>query len=100
MDKPLDKAIRIVGSATKLATVLGVTKSAVGQWGEEGRRVPAEHCPGIEHATGHQVLCEELRPDIDWLVVRARLRPSADAARDSAGAKLECVGGGASGDGE
>ncbi|WP_150590745.1 helix-turn-helix domain-containing protein [Pandoraea eparura] len=93
MEKPLDKAIRIVGSATKLASALGVTKSAVGQWGEEGRRVPAEHCPEIERLTGHAVLCEELRPDIDWMVVKERLRPSPSVPQEGAGAAESSTGG-------
>ncbi|WP_372435356.1 transcriptional regulator [Pandoraea sputorum] len=99
MDKPLDKAIRIVGTATKLAAALGVSKSAVGQWSEAGRRVPAEHCPEIERLTNHQVLCEELRPDVDWMVVKERLRSRPDAAKDgegagraSSGASAEVVG--------
>ncbi|MEF3068017.1 helix-turn-helix domain-containing protein [Pandoraea apista] len=89
MDKPLDNAIRIVGSATKLASALGVTKSAVGQWGEEGRRVPAEHCPEIERLTGHAVLCEELRPDINWMVVKERLRNRPSVPIEGAGAESD-----------
>ncbi|MCV5533321.1 toxin YdaS, partial [Escherichia coli] len=31
---------------------------------------PAERCPAIERATRGEVLCEELRPDIDWSYLR------------------------------
>lgn len=31
-------------------------------------RVPAEHCPNVEQLTG--VRCEELRPDVNWGVLR------------------------------
>jgi DNA-binding transcriptional regulator YdaS (Cro superfamily) len=36
-------------------------------WKARGK-VPAEHCPAIERATG--VRCEELRPDVPWEVLR------------------------------
>lgn len=67
---PIDKAAAILGSQVALAAVLGVTKAAVGQWRDPDRRVPAEHCPAIERATGGAVRCEELRPDMDWAVLR------------------------------
>ena len=70
MTSPVDRAAEIVGTQALLATALGVSKSAVGQWKEEGRRVPAEHCPVIERLTGGAVRCEELRPDIEWHVLR------------------------------
>lgn len=72
---PIDRAAGIVGSQKALADALGVSKAAVGQWKDEGRRVPAEHCPQIERMTGGQVRCEELRPDVAWEV----LRPQTDA---------------------
>ncbi len=74
MDKhPIDKASDVVGSQAALASLLNVTRAAVGQWKDEGRRVPAEHCLVIERETrlrGTPVTCEELRPDMDWAVLR------------------------------
>lgn len=74
MDKhPIDKASDIVGSQASLAALLKVTRAAVGQWKDVGRRVPAEHCLVIERETrkrGAPVTCEELRPDMDWAVLR------------------------------
>lgn len=67
----LDRAISIVGSMQSLATQLGVTKGAVGQWKLPGRRIPAEHCPAIERLVARQVVCEDLRPDVDWSYIRA-----------------------------
>jgi DNA-binding transcriptional regulator YdaS (Cro superfamily) len=76
MDKdPLDKAADIVGSQSALAVSLGVTKSAVNQWKDEGRRVPAEKCPAIERLTKGAVRCEDLRPDVDWAVLREQVAP-------------------------
>ena len=69
---PLDRASEIVGSQTALAALLGVSKGAVSQWKEVGRRVPAEYCPLIERATAGQVRCEDLRPDVAWDVLRAQ----------------------------
>lgn len=69
---PIDEAAGIVGSQVALAAALGVTKAAVNQWKLEGRKVPAEHCPAIERATGGKVRCEALRPDVDWAQVRSQ----------------------------
>jgi DNA-binding transcriptional regulator YdaS (Cro superfamily) len=75
----LQKAIDIVGSATALANGLHITKGAVSQWRD--RKVPAEHCPSIERLTDGGVRCEDLRPDVDWSVLRhsinkrVRVRP-------------------------
>lgn len=70
MEHPIERAARVVGSQTALAAALKVTKAAVGQWKDAGRRVPAEHCPDIERLTGGQVRCEDLRPDVAWEVLR------------------------------
>ncbi len=67
---PVELAADMLGSQVALAEALGVTKAAVGQWKGEGRRVPAEHCPAIERITGGAVRCEQLRPDVDWAIIR------------------------------
>ncbi len=48
-------------------------------WKKRGR-VPAEHCPAIERATGGAVRCEDLRPDIEWGVLRAPPSAQQEAA--------------------
>jgi DNA-binding transcriptional regulator YdaS (Cro superfamily) len=68
---PIDVAAGIVGSQAALAVALGVTRAAVTQWKEVGRKTPAEHCPKIERLTGGKVTCEQLRDDIEWHVLRA-----------------------------
>lgn len=45
--------------------------ATVYQW-KQGR-VPADYCPDIEAITG--VLCEELRPDVNWSVLRTQNKP-------------------------
>lgn len=37
---------------------------------KQRQNVPAEYCPAIERATGGMVRCEELRPDVEWDVLR------------------------------
>jgi len=71
MNHPLDRAFEVLGSQVALANALGVTKAAVGQWRDPGRRVPAEHCPVIERLTDGAVRCEDLRPDVQWGVLRS-----------------------------
>ncbi len=67
------------GSASKLAFAIGgnVIRQHVEYWLKTGR-VPAEHCPAIEQATGGLVTCEELRPDVLWSVIRGN--PAIDLA--------------------
>lgn len=58
------------GSATKLAEAINAFSSDVSSWATGNRQVPAERCPEIEEATGGMVRCEELRPDVNWAVLR------------------------------
>lgn len=67
----LSVAVNVVGSQRELARRLGVTASAVNQCLTRGKPIPAAWCPKIEAMTGRKVLCEELRPDIQWGVLRA-----------------------------
>lgn len=83
---PIDRAAQIVGSQAALASVLGVTRAAVNQWKDEGRRVPAEHCPAIERATNGAVRCEEIRPDVAWDVLRLQAGQHAPEAAQQAAA--------------
>ncbi len=58
------------GRATALATAIGASPVLLSQWKTRTRAVPAERCPAIERATRGIVRCEEMRPDIDWAVLR------------------------------
>jgi DNA-binding transcriptional regulator YdaS (Cro superfamily) len=64
------KAVESMGGQVKLAKPVGVSASMVYQWVRGIRQVPAERCPSIEKATGGKVRCEDLRPDVDWSVLR------------------------------
>ncbi|HEX8610188.1 MAG TPA: helix-turn-helix domain-containing protein [Telluria sp.] len=69
-EEALDKAVSYVGTVQNMADHLGVTKGAISQWKQEGRRIPAEHCPAIERLTARGVRCEQMRPDVDWEYLR------------------------------
>jgi DNA-binding transcriptional regulator YdaS (Cro superfamily) len=66
----IEKAIRLVGTAADLGRMVNVSRAMVSQWLYRIRPVAAERCPAIERATNGQVRCEDLRPDIDWAVLR------------------------------
>jgi DNA-binding transcriptional regulator YdaS (Cro superfamily) len=71
MATAIEKAAKVLGSQAALGRVLNISRAAVCRWKKEA--IPAEHCPAIEQATGGQVRCEELRPDIPWGVLRGTL---------------------------
>jgi DNA-binding transcriptional regulator YdaS (Cro superfamily) len=70
----LRRAADVVGGQAALASILGfANRTGVWPWFNTDRKVPAEYCPAIERATkakGQPVLCEELRPDVEWGVLR------------------------------
>ncbi len=66
---PILKAAEIIGSQVALASMLGTSKQNISSW-IRNSRIPAEYCPDIERLTNGQVSCEELRPDINWSVLR------------------------------
>lgn len=66
----ISTAAELVGGVSALARLLGVTPSAVHQWLRGQRPVPAERCPAIERLTLRAVTCEQLRPDVEWSVLR------------------------------
>jgi DNA-binding transcriptional regulator YdaS (Cro superfamily) len=71
---PIKRACEIAGGISKMARALGVKPPTVAQWVTDRdslrRQVPAERCPSIERATNGAVRCEDLRPDVDWAVLR------------------------------
>lgn len=85
MKHPIDVAADLLGSQAALATALGVTRAAVTQWKDDGRRTPAEHCPLIERLTNGIVTCEQLRPDMAWGVIRGSVAaPKEDISKPAA----------------
>lgn len=76
--KALQRAAAVLGGQAAMASVLGYgDRRAVWAWFNTDRRFPAEHCPAIERATrerGQPVVCEELRPDVAWDVLREQAK--------------------------
>ena len=66
----IEKAIKIAGTASDLARGIRVPIQSVTFWRKGERRVPADYCPAIEEFTNGQVRCEDLRPDVNWGVLR------------------------------
>lgn len=70
----LDRAAKVLGGQAAMAKLLGY-KDRRGVWPyfHTDRPFPPEHCPVVERATrekGDPVICEELRPDVAWEVLR------------------------------
>jgi len=63
-------AAHLTGGTTALANLLNIKPPTVSQWLTGIRRVPAEQCPRIERLTDGLVCCEDLRPDVDWAILR------------------------------
>lgn len=59
---------------SQLASLLGVSQGAVGQWKMDGRRIPADKCVAIERLSKGAVTCEEMRPDIYSSRLRSMLK--------------------------
>lgn len=72
---PISSAASHLGSAAKLAKAIGVTSPMIYQWINGLRQIPAERCIQIERVTDGAVRCEDLRPDIDWSVLRFPTSP-------------------------
>lgn len=73
-------------SQAELARELGVTPSAVNQWVNGLMKVAADKCPSIERVTAGLVRCEDLRPDVEWHVLRNAPNP-VDAQQAAAAAE-------------
>jgi len=77
------------GSALHLAGQIGAFSSDMSSWTQGKRPVPAERCPQIEAATNGLVRCEDLRPDVQWSVLRSTAQPSAPSHQPQPA--TECV---------
>ncbi|EXI61503.1 Cro/Cl family transcriptional regulator [Mannheimia granulomatis] len=58
------------GEMARLSKAIKVAQPIVSFWVNGKRQVPAERCPEIEKFTEGKVTCEELRPDVNWAVLR------------------------------
>ena len=58
------------GETARLSKAIKIAQPIVSFWANGKRQVPAERCPEIEKFTKGKVTCEELRPDVNWAVLR------------------------------
>jgi DNA-binding transcriptional regulator YdaS (Cro superfamily) len=58
------------GRTLELAKLVGRSGATVSEWSTGRKRVPSDVCPDVELATGGEVTCEEMRPDVKWHVLR------------------------------
>jgi DNA-binding transcriptional regulator YdaS (Cro superfamily) len=72
----LYRAAGVVGGQAALAELLGYKgRQGVSPYFTSDRPIQAEHCLIVERETrarGQPVTCEELRPDVEWGVLRRR----------------------------
>lgn len=87
----LQKAVEILGGQTATAQAIGrsigrdLKQAHVYAWLNSPNpdlMPPAEYCPALERATRGAVRCEDLRPDVDWAVLRCQCD---EAAHDERG---------------
>jgi DNA-binding transcriptional regulator YdaS (Cro superfamily) len=87
----LQRAATVLGGRSAMAKLLGYQDHrSLWPYFQPDRHFPAEHCPTIELATraeGKVVTCEELRPDVNWSVLRKPAKPVAQLAQQPAARK-------------
>jgi DNA-binding transcriptional regulator YdaS (Cro superfamily) len=91
MEKPtseqlaLEKAISLAGGKTALMRKLNElghkvnSHNTISRWVDDG--VPAKYCPAIEGLTG--VMCEDLLPEVSWLVLRGQPLASFEPTKEA-----------------
>lgn len=78
----IKRAMKLIGRDA-MARHFQITPQAISQW-RDGY-VPAERCPTIERMTQGVVRCEDLRPDVEWAVLRG------PTGRDEAAHDARCL---------
>ncbi|MGC6406937.1 transcriptional regulator [Bisgaard Taxon 45] len=69
MNKAIEEAVKIVGNQSALARACGVSQPTVNLW-LNGGNMDVKHIVSIIKATDGKVTAEEIRPDIDWAVIK------------------------------
>ena len=67
MDNKISQKLKELNQS-EIARQLGVKPQAVQQWFK--RKTPIIRCPEIKRITDGKLTCEELRPDVNWKVLR------------------------------
>jgi len=67
---------------SRLAKALNTSGSYISQLAHGNRRVTEGKAILIEKATGGEIRCEDLRPDVDWAVIRGTAARNAGTIAD------------------
>lgn len=65
----IKQAVALCNGQSSLARACGVSQAAVGKW-LNGAKMDVAHVSSIVKATNGAVKPEDLRPDVDWAVIR------------------------------
>lgn len=79
-----ERACAAVNGPAALGRLLNKDRGTINHWRV---RVPVEHCPAVELATG--VSCEELRSDLNWVRIPCEGWPNGKPLLDIAPAEAE-----------
>ena len=63
------KAVNLCKGQSALARTCGVSQAAVGKW-LNGAKMDVKYVESIVRATNGEIKPEDLRPDVDWAVIR------------------------------
>lgn len=64
----IKRVIKEAGGLRAVSNYFGISLRAVSKW--SAGNVPVERCPDLEQLTKGKVTCEELRPDVNWAILR------------------------------
>lgn len=73
--------------ARRCDTTVGYLRKAI----SVGQKIKAETCINIERESGGVVLCEHVRPDVDWATIRRKNSPPALTPQAQAAIKSEAI---------
>lgn len=71
--RAIEHLITLMGTQQAAADKIGVRAPVLHAWRRGRQLVPCARCPIIERITAGQIRCEDLRPDIEWGVVRGSI---------------------------
>lgn len=72
MNKAIEKTIDICGGQSATAKVCNVSQAAVNKWAKGGK-MDVKYIPAIIQATNGEVKPKDLRPDVDWEIIKNNL---------------------------
>lgn len=61
--------IHAAGGVNVVRRKFEISRNSVHEWITKGS-IPAERCPDLEEMSGRKFICEDMRPDVNWSVLR------------------------------